>query len=479
MWWEGPLSHEGDIHPSVSNTIDPSPPSQDGTYIRVLHHVGATMQASIARSRCLSSTSTPAPPVRRASAKGGSNEEKWTKRTLEAAGNAPPAPALRNTREAARAALASPNPPDANTRESYRFTDLRTLLETDLCRSDPSIGTWEVFDLPKGAYVGPLEGAPEPALKALDEQTKTRGTFFATLNGACASDAVVVYLPIDKSASHPVRLRRSAVPCVEPGATGVSATAPRTLVVVDEGANVELWEEYEGDVGQECFTNAVTEVVVAKNAKVVHRVIQLSGEGAFHTQQTLVRQAQNSKYELTDICVGSKLARHDVNVAQEGSDTETKMKHFVLCGKDQLHDVHTTVRLEHPRGACQQLHKCIVAHNTGRGVFDGNVRVERNAQQTDAGQLTRNLLLAKNATVNIRPNLQIVADDVKCTHGATVSDLEQEELFYFQSRGIDPITAREMLVYSFGSEVVQELGNKELIAKVERAVRLALADTLQ
>eukprot|EP00894_Picocystis_sp_ML_P000766 jgi/Pico_ML_1/51283/g2342.t1 len=271
----------------------------------------------------------------------------------------------------------------------------------------------------------------------------------------------------------------TAVPCVEPGATGVSATAPRTLVVVDEGANVELWEEYEGDVGQECFTNAVTEVVVAKNAQVVHRVIQLSGEGAFHTQQTLVRQAQNSKYELTDICVGSKLARHDVNVAQEGSDTETKMKHFVLCGKDQLHDVHTTVRLEHPRGACQQLHKCIVAHNTGRGVFDGNVRVERNAQQTDAGQLTRNLLLAKNATVNIRPNLQIVADDVKCTHGATVSDLEQEELFYFQSRGIDPITAREMLVYSFGSEVVQELGNKELIAKVERAVRIALADTLQ
>lgn len=420
-----------------------------------------------------------APIQRRGSAKGGAQEEKWKRKTLHAASAVPTTPTLKHAREAAREALDQPNTPDAATKESYRFTDLKALWDAEVCRSEPNAEEWWVDDLPPGGYVGPLEGAPKPALEAFDAQAETRGTFFATLNAACASDALVVYLPKDARATQPVRVRRTAVPCVEPGATGMATTAPRTLVVVEEGANVELWEEYDEEQGSGCYTNAVTEVVLAPRAQVVHRVVQLKDEGSFHTQQTLVRQAESSKYELTDICVGSRLARHDVNVSQEGPDTVTKMKHFVLCGRDQLHDVHTTVRLVHPRGACQQLHKCIVAHNTGRGVFDGNVRVERYAQQTDAGQLTRNLLLAKNATVNVRPNLQIVADDVKCTHGATVSDLEQDELFYFQSRGIDPATAREMLVYSFGSEVVQELGNKELIAKVESAVRKALVETMQ
>ena len=145
------------------------------------------------------------------------------------------------------------------------------------------------------------------------------------------------------------------------------------------------------------------------------------------------------------------------------------MRHFVLAGPGQVHDVHTKLRLQHPRGEATQLHKCIVSapsgepngcshiikfspphvdracnsnqggtasmvlfNHAGRGVFDGNVKVERLAQQTDAKQLSRNLLLVKNATVNVKPNLQIIADDVKCTHGCTVSDLEENQLFYFR-----------------------------------------------
>lgn len=111
--------------------------------------------------------------------------------------------------------------------------------------------------------------------------------------------------------------------------------------------------------------------------------------------------------------------------------------------------------LDHPNGKANQLHKCIAAHSSARGVFDGNVQVNKLAQQTDAKQLSRNLLLVPRATVSVKPNLQIVADDVKCTHGCTVSDLEEDELFYFLSRGIDAETARQALVYSFGLEVVQ------------------------
>lgn len=150
------------------------------------------------------------------------------------------------------------------------------------------------------------------------------------------------------------------------------------------------------------------------------------------------------------------------------------MRHFLLCGADQLHDLHTQLVLEHPEGTADQLHKCIVSDATGRGVFDGNVQVKKAAQRTDAGQLSRNLLLVPKATVNVKPNLQIVADDVKCTHGCAVSDLSDEELFYFQARGIDPESARQALVYSFGAEVVQHLEHKDLLERTRHQIESKL-----
>jgi Fe-S cluster assembly protein SufD len=130
--------------------------------------------------------------------------------------------------------------------------------------------------------------------------------------------------------------------------------------------------------------------------------------------------------------------------------------------------------LDHPDGQAEQIHKCIAVDPTSRGVFDGNVRVNRLAQRTDAQQLSRNLLLAPKATVNVKPNLQIIADDVKCTHGCSVSDLEEEELFYLRSRGISEEAARQVLVYSFGREVVQHLKDDAVISRVEVATKKKL-----
>jgi Fe-S cluster assembly protein SufD len=168
------------------------------------------------------------------------------------------------------------------------------------------------------------------------------------------------------------------------------------------------------------------------------------------------------------------LCRHEVNIQQLGEKTKTVMKHFLLCGKGQLHDLHTTLRLDHPEGEADQLHKCIVSDATGHGVFDGNVQVNKHAQRTDAGQLSRNLLLVPKATVNVKPNLQIIADDVKCTHGCAVCDLSDDELFYFRARGIDAETARQALVYSFGAEVVQLLGHDELVKRMRRLIEDSL-----
>ena len=170
--------------------------------------------------------------------------------------------------------------------------------------------------------------------------------------------------------------------------------------------------------------------------------------------------------------------RHDVSVRQDGPETSTFMRHFLLCGAHQLHDLHTSLRLDHPNGIADQLHKCIVSESTGHGVFDGNVQVNKFAQLTDAGQLSRNLLLAPKATVNVKPNLQIIADDVKCTHGCAVSDLSADEMFYFRSRGIDAATARRALVVSFGAEVMQQMGHDALMERMQASVRSRLADVV-
>ncbi|KAK4400727.1 protein ABCI7, chloroplastic [Sesamum angolense] len=169
---------------------------------------------------------------------------------------------------------------------------------------------------------------------------------------------------------------------------------------------------------------------------------------------------------------------HNVHVQQVGPDTVTELSTFHLAIGDQLQDLHSKLVLDHPRGFSRQLHKCIVAHSLGQAVFDGNVQVNREAQQTDAGQLTRSLLLEPRATVNVKPNLQIIADDVKCSHGAAISDLEENQLFYFRARGIDVEAARKALIFSFAAEVVERFPDSAVRKRVESLIRRLLEPSL-
>lgn len=223
------------------------------------------------------------------------------------------------------------------------------------------------------------------------------------------------------------------------------------------------------------LTNAVAEFELDDRAQLKHSYVELEDAGAAHMKATLVNQGRESSYTLTETRIGGSLSRHDLSIEQLGEATQSQMRSFLLCGDRQLHDLHSKLRLDHPNGEANQLHKCIVSSASGRGVFDGNVKVNRLAQKTDAQQLSRNLLLVPRAQVNVKPNLQIIADDVKCTHGCTVSDLEEEELFYLRARGISAEVARTMLVYSFGREVVQGLRDDALQGRVEAAVRDTLS----
>ncbi|KAJ9519025.1 hypothetical protein QJQ45_026297 [Haematococcus lacustris] len=342
---------------------------------------------------------------------------------------------------------------------------------------------------------------PRPVLVLQGAQSSGCGGPFSVINGAAAQDVVVLHLPAGTSLEQPLFvlcLSSSSPPGRWPKFAGSSTTlvsAPRLLLHLGAGASLKLVEEHAplplasapptadpqpsspaAAAAAPYFNCSVVEVALEAGAQLSHGYVCREQPGAAHFKATLVKQATDSSYTLTEARVGGGLTRHDVVVQQGGPRTQTHMNHFVLASSNQLHDLHTKLELNHPEGVAKQLHKCIVASASGRGVFDGNVKVNRLAQRSDAGQLSRNLLLANRATVNVKPNLQIIADDVKCTHGCAVSDLSDEELFYFRARGISALAARQALVASFGAEVTQRLALKSLLARVQSDVKQSLGN---
>jgi Fe-S cluster assembly protein SufD len=433
-------------------------------------------------------------------------EDRWIAAALDAVGAIGAPQPLAALRGSCLAALATTRMPTTKN-EEYRFTDVGPILRAALAvpatpapealaaavarhrlkqRAAASVVVVDglvqpalssLGGLPAGVYVGGVEGAPAEAVRfALGAQSRGRGGPFATLNGAAARDAVVVHVPAHVAVAAPIHVLYLSSAAL--GGAALAASSPRLLAVLEEGAEAEVVEEFaalDPGAGGGYLCTPVAEVELDDGAALRHSYTALEAGGAFHLKATLVSQGAGSSYALVEARTGGGLTRHDVGVAQAGAATATSLRAFLLAGAGQLHDLHSKLTLDHPGGTAAQLHKCIAAHPTARAVFDGNVRVNRLAQRTDAQQLSRNLLLAPRATVSVKPNLQIVADDVKCTHGCAVSDLREDELFYLRSRGIDPAAARQMLVYSFGREVVAGLRDEALMARVEAAARATLA----
>jgi Fe-S cluster assembly protein SufD len=186
---------------------------------------------------------------------------------------------------------------------------------------------------------------------------------------------------------------------------------------------------------------------------VSHNRIVREGAAAFHVGKTAVTQARYSRYHCNAVTVGGKISRHNLEILQTGEQTETTLNGLTVIADNQLADTHSAISLNHPHGVSKQLHKCIIG-DRAHGVFNGKVFVPKLAQLTDASQLNRNLLLSSKARVDTKPQLEITADNVKCAHGATVSQLEDDEIFYLQSRGIDENDARKLLVNAFAAEII-------------------------
>ncbi|PSB27286.1 Fe-S cluster assembly protein SufD [filamentous cyanobacterium Phorm 46] len=321
----------------------------------------------------------------------------------------------------------------------------------------PDLSTVEsavLSNLPSDFYAGNLSNVPEKYRSRITDVLSKHSQpteVFTALNTAGLADSAVVFVPANVSVEMPIHLLFLTAP-------GASATMcqPHCLVIAEAGSKVTLIEDYTTIGNLPALTNAVTDVFVGENATVNHVRLQREGLNVVHIGKSAIEQSRNSRYTCHAISLGGKISRHNLEVFQRGEGTETTLNGLTVAFGEQLSDTHSLIDFNHPHGTSRQLHKCIIG-NKARAVFNGKVFVRKAAQLTDAGQLSRNLLLSSRARVDTKPQLEIVADNVKCSHGATVSQLEDDELFYLQSRGLDLERSRYLLIDAFAAEILNML----------------------
>jgi Fe-S cluster assembly protein SufD len=326
----------------------------------------------------------------------------------------------------------------------------------------------DVSALPEGTYIGNLANLSNARAKKIVKylaQQEDATEVFTALNTAGLTDVAIVWVDANVVVETPVQILFLSVAGASP-----SFTQPRLLVVTETGASVALVEHY-GGMGENepYFTNAVTEIWVGDNAEVKHSRIQQELGDGFHIAKTAIAQSRDSRYTCNEISLGAKLYRNNLDIFQQGEQTETNLNGLIVISGEQLADTHSAIFLTKPYGTTDQLHKCIVDGNA-QAVFNGKVFVPKAAQMTNAAQLNRNLLLSEKARVNTKPELQITADQVKCSHGATVSQLEADEVFYLRSRGLTEFNARRLLVDAFAAEILERISIKSLHQNLTRYI---------
>jgi len=296
----------------------------------------------------------------------------------------------------------------------------------------------------------------------LGHHAKFHDHLFPALNTAFLHDAAVIIVPRATAVATPVHLLFIAT---QPDI----ASHPRILLVAEADSALTLIEDYVALHEGAYFTNSVVEVALGANAKVEHVRVQRESGQAFHIASCAVSLAHASRYHSVSIALGARMSRLGLDVLQTAAATQCTLDGLALIGERQLADTHTFIDHANPRGVSRQLHKCIV-DGAAHAVFNGKVLVRAGAQQTDSAQSSRNLLLTAKALVDTQPQLAIFADDVKCTHGATVGQLDSDEVFYLQSRGLSETAARNLLVYAFGAEVIDRIPIASLRRRLEQTV---------
>jgi Fe-S cluster assembly protein SufD len=319
----------------------------------------------------------------------------------------------------------------------------------------------DLSDLPNGVRAASLaaslgDATVEQHLGAYaDYQTQA----FVAWNTASVSDGAFIEIPRGAVITEPIHIVYASEGMDQ------AATHPRNLILVGAGSQVSLIESYVG-TGR-YLTNAVTEIVVGAGAVVDHYKLQMEGD-SFHIGGMQVQLGRDANFQSQSISLGGALTRNDITaVLAEG--TECTLNGFYLVSGTQHWDTHTAIDHAKPHGTSHELYKGILGGHSN-AVFNGKILVRKDAQKTDAKQTNKNLVLSEDATVNTKPELQIFADDVRCTHGATIGQIDDESLFYLQARGIGREEARSMLIVAFARDVLDRIKIASLRDVVEQVV---------
>ena len=315
-----------------------------------------------------------------------------------------------------------------------------------------------------GSLAEALAENAELVKRHLAQSAQGEGNAFAALNAAFFQDGGFVYVPAGRRVEAPIHLLFIST-AKETGA----ATHPRNLIVCEKGSQVTVLESYASTADAAYFTNAVTELVLGEETVVEHGKFQDESRSAYHIAAVQARLGWGCNFISHSIATGARLSRNNIRTALAGEGVECVLNGLYLTHGDQLADHHMVV--EHAQPHCQS-HEYYngILDGRSKGVFHGRILVRPAAQKTDAKQTNKNLLLSEDATVDTKPQLEIYADDVKCTHGATVGQLNEESVFYLRARGIGADTARRMLIHAFAGEIIERVRHTPVRQELDEVV---------
>lgn len=369
-------------------------------------------------------------------------------------------------RREALASLAKTGFP-GNKLEAWRFTSVRPIVSVPFAHAESYA---PVVDAPSGVEVVALRDALSGGAEWLEPYLGriAPNEHFVALATALFADGVAIRVPRGVSASRPIRVAHTARPGEAP-----RATYPRLVVVAEEGSAVRIVETFASEGSGTHLTVPVAEIAVGPNASVDHVRVAFGDSRAFHLGTVAVREERDARFTSHVVTMGGGITRVDLRVVLDGEGAECSLDGLYLAGASDHVDHQTWVEHAKPHGTSQQSYRGVL-FGRAHGVFDGTVIVRKDAQQTVAHQENRNLLLSNDAVVNTKPHLEIDADDVKCSHGATIGALDETQLFYLRARGIDAETARAVLTLAFARTIVERIGETDVRDALGDAIRARL-----
>ena len=331
--------------------------------------------------------------------------------------------------------------------------------------------------LPKGLRFGSLATAAidqaDVVARYLGQLADPKVRSFTALNTAFSQDGAFLSVPDGLVIEQPLQII-----FLSTGESSVATmTHPRSLIVVGDRAQVQIIETYASALPHKHFTNAVTELVAGEGAVVDHYKVEEEDLDAYHIATMHIHSARSSNVSTHAFTLGGRFVRNDIYAVLDGEGAECTLNGLYLADGDRLVDTHTTIDHAKPHCPSHEIYKGILG-GKARAIFNGKIIVRQDAQKTDAKQTNRALLLSDQATINTKPQLEIFADDVKCTHGAAIGQLDEDALFYLRARGLTFLEARDLLIHAFAGEVIERVRVEPLRQALEKELYAQLARDL-